>query len=247
MGQCRSVIPPGTLPLTFRVEGIEPGGKEWAEATPDERREFWKIAGRIASEVKQRELRAGLDYAGRRMKPVKPRKARYRSGARLDGDPLMPHRALSRTRQLLRHVVTAAGLTFYWAAGWGRILDYHRRGACLMRNGRSVGRLPVRNVFGISPEGRKEIARRARSAWLAGVMPETQDGLINPGGLSVDLPFDPKRRVSFDRERYLAPGVRLVRSKATTRDVNPETGIEGAASGNYRIQIDWKKRRRFAR
>lgn len=250
MRTCRSVIAPGTLPLSFDVPGIEPkADPDWREADQARRLEFWTIAGRIAQEVKLREIQAGLDYAGRKLKPVQPRKARYASGARLDGEPLTPHRGLSRTRRLLRYMVKkTGGLTFYWANGWGQVLDYHRRGACLKRGGRVIGRLPVRNVFGISPKGRKEIADRALAAWKSGRRPKPAVHFLTaPSGLSIDLPVDPGTGLGLDRERMLAPGVRLVRYQAQARTVNPETGVSGAATPNVRVMIDWSKRRGFAR
>lgn len=247
---CRSVVPPGTLPLWFEVKGIEPkSDPAWKAADKARRLEFWTIAGRIAQEVKQREIQAGLDYAGRKLKPVKPRKARYASGARLDGEPLTPHRALSRTRRLLRYMVKqSGGLTMYWANGWGKILDYHRRGVCLKRGGRVIGRLPVRNVFGISPKGRKEIAERALASWKSGNKAKPANHFLTaPNGLAIDLPVDPEFGLGLDRERFLSEGVRLVRYAAGTRTVNPGTGIAGVATPNVRVMIDWNKRRGFAR
>lgn len=238
---CRSVLPPGSMPLTFRVDGIEPKDDAWAQATPEEKRLFWRNAGVIAMEVKQRELTAGLDYAGRKLRAVQPRRLRYKSGRPLDGEPLMPHRAMSRTRMLLRYMVQATGIVFYWANGWAKILDYHRRGAVLKRHGRCVGRLPVRNVFGISPKGKQEIARRAAAAWRAGqtVKPSSIHPLMPPGGVSVSVPFDPAAKRPTTVEDFLSLGIKVTKSRATHREVNTATGIKGAKTPDVRLKLDW--------
>lgn len=237
MALCRSVLPPGSQPLTFTVTGIEPTNHPmWQK--PIERQRFWTVAGAIAMEVKQRELTAGLDHAGKPLKPVKPRRLRYQSGKRLDGAPLMPHRALSRTRRLLRYIVQATQIVFYWEAGWAKILDYHRRGAVLKRRGKCVGRLPVRNVFGISPKGRKEIAERAKTAWIAGLPPERPiDPIMSPRGVSIELPRDKTRPLT--QADFLAMGVKTVVSTAQTRTINTGTQTPGARRTGLRVKVSW--------
>lgn len=220
---CRSVVRPGTLPLTFTPDIATP--PELAKASPERRKEFWRVAARIAMEVKQRELSQGLDHAGRKLKPVRARKLKYRSGQILDGDPLMPHRAMSRTRRLLRTITMGVKVTFYWAMGWARILDYHRRGAMLVRGGKCVGRLPVRNVFGISPKGRSEIARRAAEAWRAGKVPPVQSELTPRGGTSVAIPFDPALKRPTTRADWAKLGVQTMQYDYQNRVVNTGTGF----------------------
>ncbi|CAB5206966.1 hypothetical protein UFOVP184_2 [uncultured Caudovirales phage] len=244
---CKSVVAPGKLPLTFTPDIDTP--PELERATPERRKEFWRSAARIAMEVKQRELSQGLDYAGRKLRPVKPRKLKYQSGHRLDGDPLMPHRAMSRTRRLLRTLTMGVKVTFYWARGWGKIVDYHRRGAAIMRGGKCVGRLPVRNVFGISQKGRDEISRRAAEAWRAGKPAEKPvHQIMSPTGLSVQLPMDPVLKPEPGKQptmdQWLAMGVKVTKSKAKVRDVNADTGISGFASPGVRLQLDWGRRKR---
>ena len=244
---CKSVVAPGKLPLTFTPDIDTP--PELAQATPDRRKEFWKTAARIAMEVKQRELSQGLDHAGRKLRPVKPRKLKYQSGHRLDGDPLMPHRAMSRTRRLLRTLTMGVKVTFYWAMGWGKIVDYHRRGAAIMRGGKCIGRLPVRNVFGISPRGRDEISRRAAEAWRAGkTYSNPRHQIMSPTGISVQLPMDPTLKPKPGKqptlEQWRAMGVRVTESKATVRDVNVDTGISGFVSPGVRLQLDWGRKKR---
>ena len=238
----KSVLAPGSLPLSFLVRDVEPkDDMRWILASSSDRQRFWTLVGSIAQEVKQRELAAGLDYAGRKLRPVKVRKLKYKSGRSLDGEPLMPHRALARTRRLLRYIVQRSQVTFYWAMDWGRILDYHRRGAVLMRSGKAVGRLPVRNVFGISPQGRQEIARRAKQLWLSGQEHKAPPHpLMKPEGVNVAIPFDPAMRRPKTVEDWLALGVNAVRSNSKVRTINPETGIPGVKSSGINIRVDWK-------
>lgn len=238
----KSVLAPGSLPLSFLVKDVEPkDDPRWILASSTDRQRFWTLVGSIAQEVKQRELTAGLDYAGRKLRPVRLRKLKYRSGRILDGEPLMPHRALSRTRRLLRYIVNRSQVTFYWAMDWGRILDYHRRGAVIVRGGKPVGRLPVRNVFGISPQGRKEISQRATQLWLSGLShKQAPHPLMPQQGLSVSIPFDPAMRRPKTVEDWLALGVNAVRSNSKTRTINPATGIPGVKSSGINIRVDWK-------
>lgn len=238
---CKSVLPPGSLPLNFKLDGIEPAKDPlWIKASPQARRRFWTLAARIGMEVKQRELSQGLDYAGRKLKPLKrKRRLKYRSGKRLDGDPLMPHRALSRTRRLLRYITHVSSVTFYWAMDWGRILDYHRRGAMIVRGGKCVGRLPVRNVFGISPKGKQEIAARALAMWHSGEEYKERHQLMAAEGMSIDLPMDPGYRRPKTKAEYAAAGLNVQKVKTTHRTVNVDTGIKGVKTPDVRLIVDW--------
>lgn len=243
---CKSVLPPGSLPLNFKLDGIEPANDPlWARASAESRKRFWKLAGRVAMEVKQRELDQGLDFAGRKLKPLRTkRKLKYKSGRRLDGDPLMPHRALSRTRRLLRYITHARSITFYWAMDWGRILDYHRRGAMIVRAGKCVGRLPVRNVFGISPKGRQEIARRALALWHAGQEYRQTHFLMDPDGMAIRLPMDPGQKKPPAKPKtvkdHAAMGLNVQKVNVTHRTVNAETGIPGVKTPDVRLIVNWK-------
>lgn len=249
MSVCESVPPPGTFPLTFIVSNIEP--PEIAESPPWERSRFWTIVGRIAERVKQDELARGLDRHGRKLRPVKVRKVRFRrSGRVVDGEPLMPHRGLSRTRRLLRYSVLSFGVVFFWANGWARILDYHRRGACLRRKGRIVGKLPVRDVFGISPAGMERIKAEAAMHYRRGTMPEKKiAGNMVDQGLGIEIPMDDTSRqrakgmpaakpiTQWGVEDFLAIGVRAQRSTATVRVSNTATGIPGGRRTGIQIGV----------
>lgn len=239
MQSCTTVPPPGSYPLTFLVKGVEPD--DLRTASDYEKRRFWEIVGIIAERVKQDELQRGLDRHGRKLKPVKYRKVRFRrSGRVIDGEPLMPHRGLSRTRRLLAWTVTTIGVLFYWQNGWAKILDYHRRGACLKRNGRIVGKLPVRDVFGISPAGMNTIRREAQRHWKNGTMPERViAGNMAERGLGIELPADDtaKRRAkgqpeakTFEKwtvEDFLAQSVRAQLDTSRTVTRNTATGVPG--------------------
>lgn len=259
MSICDSVQPPGSLPLTFLVNGIEP--PEIADAPPWDRTRFWSIVAVIAERVKQDELQRGLDRHGRKLKRVRVRKVKFRrSGRVVDGEPLMPHRGLSRTRRLLRYTVTTIGVLFWWGNGWARILDYHRRGACLKRNGKIIGKLPVRDVFGISPKGIERIKAEAAMHWRNGTMPEKKiSGEMADTGLGIELPFDntatrqakgqgkAKPIGQWTQFDFLAAGVNVVRSNAQTRTVNTATGTKGLRDTGFEIGTTFKKGFKFAK
>ena len=255
MSTCDSVNPPGTFPLTFMVSGIEP--PDVADSPPDARSRYWSIVGRIAERVKQDELSKGLDRHGRRLRPVKVRRVKFRrSGRVVDGEPLMPHRGLSRTRRLLRYSVMTFGVVFYWANGWAKILDYHRRGACLRRKGRIVGKLPVRDVFGISPAGIERIKAEADRHWRNGTMPEKKiAGNMVDQGLGIEVPMDDTRKqrakgmpdaktfTKWTAEDFLAQGVQAVRYESKNRVIN--TGTSPSTGGRTGIFIGTSFNRGF--
>ena len=240
---CRSVIPPGKLPLSFSVKDVEPSDDPlWRRATPQQRQRFWTIAGRIANEVKQRELAKGLDYNGVPLRPVSVRLTRYKSGEMLDGPALMPHRAISRTRRLLRYIVQRTQVKFYWAMNWGKILDYHRRGAVLMRGGKCVGRLPVRNVFGISKKGMAEIERRAYLEWTNNIphVPNRIHPVMTQPNLSIDLPRDTGRPQVPSAEQLERMGLRISTAQNKNRIVNAATAPTGPVIQYFDIKDLWK-------
>lgn len=225
MAICRASEPPGSYPLTFLVNGIEPPEQEWKRASQADKVRYWSIAGIIAEKVKQDELQKGLDRHGRRLRPVRYRKVRFRrSGRVVDGEPLMPHRGLSRTRRLLQYTITSVGILFYWQSGWARILDMHRRGACLTRDGRIVGKLPKRDVFGISPAGIEKIRTQSLSYWRRGIMPDKKiHGSMQDTGLAIELPFDNTKPVDKPKAKplnapdFLGAGVKAaIQSAAKT-------------------------------
>lgn len=248
MPLCDSVQPPGSLPLTFLVNGIEP--PEFESAPPWERSRFWQIVAIIAERVKQDELQKGLDRHGRKLRPVRVRKVKFRrSGRVVDGEPLMPHRGLSRTRRLLRYSVMTFGVVFWWANGWARILDHHRRGACLRRNGRIIGKLPVRDVFGISPAGMERIRAEAARHWRSGTMPEKKiAGSMVDQGVGIEIPFDDTRKQrakgmppakpigQWTQADFLAAGVNAVRMEYQTRTTNTATSPTGMKGTGFALQ-----------
>lgn len=239
MSVCSTVPPPGSLPLTFTVSGIEP--PEVADAPPWERSRFWSIVGIIAERVKQDELARGIDRHGRKLRPVKVRKVRFRrSGRVVDGEPLMPHRGLSRTRRLLRYSVLSFGVVFFWANGWARILDFHRRGVCLRRKGRIVGKLPVRDVFGISPAGMERIKAEAARHWRNRTMPEKKiAGNMVDQGVGIEVPIDVKQVGKWTKEDFLAAGVNVVRMNNQTRTVNTGTSPTGMKGTGFAVKVNW--------
>ncbi|HWE39525.1 MAG TPA: hypothetical protein VG406_23450 [Isosphaeraceae bacterium] len=171
------VVPPGVA-TTFRLDAravAPPPGLDEARS-----RAFWRLVRDVALAVKDRELAAGLDKDGRELAAVRPRRPRYRSGRRLDGPPLMPHRALSRTRRLLRGRADARGVTFSWARGWGRILGYHAAG--------QVRGAPDRDVIGLSRAGRALVAATALRRWAGKYGPPRTPALDLPRDLAAPAP-----------------------------------------------------------
>jgi hypothetical protein len=247
------------MPLTFLIKGVEP--PDYDRLTQAQRARFWSIVGIIAERVKQDELQRGIDRHGRKLKPVRVRRIKFRrSGRVVDGEPLMPHRSLSRTRRLLNWTVTSIGVLFYWSNGWAKILDYHRRGACLKRNGRIVGKLPVRDVFGISPAGMDRIRREAWRHWENGTMPERKiAGEMTDQGLGIELPFDStatkqvkgqgkaKPIEKWTVEDFLAAGVRAELSNATSRITNTGTSVTGTRRTGIAIGTTFHKGFKFAK
>ena len=253
MATCSAVPPPGTYPLTFLVKDVEhPDYRDFNQA---ERARFWSIVGIIAERVKQDELQRGIDRHGRKLKPVRVRKVKFRrSGRIVDGEPLMPHRGLSRTRRLLQWTVTSIGVLFYWQNGWAKVLDYHRRGACLKRNGRIVGKLPKRDVFGISPAGMNRIRAESWRHWDNGTMPDRKiAGEMTDQGLGIELPADntATKRVKgqgkakpFDQwtvQDFLSAGVSAQLSTAKSRITNTATSVPGTKRTRIEIGVDWNK------
>lgn len=169
----------------IRIEGIEPTDERWRRSAPALRQEFWKIVGKIALAVYDRQVAAGLDRNGRPMKRVQIKdRPRFQSGKHVDGPPLTPHRALSRTRRLLTYRSSSTDVVLHWKKEWGTILLFHADGPLHNKN------LPVRDVIGIAPSGMAEIERVALGWWRTGKLPDyvRNDNLMR--GTSVDVPYD---------------------------------------------------------
>lgn len=145
------------------LEGLFPA-EPWGRASSRDRAAAMRFARDSAEGLLKGQVRLGI---GRDGKPLKAVKAASRpDGA--DGKPLDPHYGESRTVRWLRSSAGLAtrGVTLWWSHGWGRILGYHAEGARLMRGGKAVGRLPVRDVRGLSPANERKL-RAACRRWIS--------------------------------------------------------------------------------
>lgn len=135
-----------------------------------DRLNYWRKAGEAAAGLKDDELRRGLDRHGREMTRISNYTRLHRRSAmgvaEPAGPPLTPAYGLSRTRSLLRWKPYLDRVVFYWdfdiniGDSWGVILGYHRSGA--------DGRLPKRDVIGLSARARNQARREADKWWAAG-------------------------------------------------------------------------------
>lgn len=148
---------------TYRIRGIAPPD------LPSERSVrlmFYSWVVEIGLRVKDRELAQGLDAKGKPLRPISPQtRKRRRSAMTPDGrgdpsaPPLMPARALSRTRSLLAGRATEDAAVFYWrfdpftGNSWGAVLAIHRRKG--------------RDVIGLSPKGVARVQALAWERWRA--------------------------------------------------------------------------------
>jgi hypothetical protein len=134
---------------------------------PEEiRRMWWGWVVEFGLKVKDAELARGLDKDGEDLKRIRPRTRKYRRSAMTPsgkGDPnappLMPARALSRTRSLLAGRALSTHAEFYWrfdaftGESWGKVLAIHARKG--------------RDVIGISPKGLARVKALAWERWAA--------------------------------------------------------------------------------
>lgn len=152
--------------FAFRISGVEPRDAEWRKAGPELRREFWRAVVAIGLVVKDEELARGLDRHGVPMVPIAPYTRMHRKSAMGYADPnappLTPAYGPSRTRSLLAGRAGKNYAEFYWrfdavmGKHWGRVLGYHRAGA---------GRLPKRDVIGLSPASLTTVRHKAQVWW----------------------------------------------------------------------------------
>lgn len=155
----------------FTIRGIAPPE---LRGRPDEvRLIFWSFVLDATLGTKDRELAQGLDKDGRPLRPISAYTRAHRRSMMTPtgrGDPsappLMPGRALSRTRSLLTGRAFADRCEIYWRYdpftydSWARVL----------RAQRSRGR----DVIGLSPAGLATVTAaswRAFRAWAATGMP----------------------------------------------------------------------------
>ncbi len=168
---------------SFAISGIEPGDVRRAPV-PD-RQAFWEAVSEFVADAKQAELAAGLDRFGSPMTPIAESTRKHRKSAMGTADPnappLTPAYGASRTRSLFTAEPNPGlnGVDCYWeddsetGDSWGVILGYHRDGN---------DRLPVRDVFGLSPKSLSMITRRS-ALWWAGYLQGQSPTGGTPAGL----------------------------------------------------------------
>lgn len=140
----------------------------WRTASLSLRLEARREAVRLGLEVKDAELAAGLDRSGRPLAAISQRTRENRRSAMGTADPnappLTPAYGLSRTRSLLDARIEGDSILFFWRVDpvtgqhWGRTLGYHRDGK---------GRLPVRDVIGLSAQSKAIWQARMAAWWTA--------------------------------------------------------------------------------
>ena len=147
------------MATSYKIRGIEP--PDLATQPKDIKTMFWQWVVEFGLRVKDRELAQGLDRDGNPLRAISARTRKYRRSAMTPsgkGDPsappLMPARALSRTRSLLAGRALSTHAEFYWrfdaftGQSWGEVLKIHARKG--------------RNVIGLSDQG---VARVRNLAW----------------------------------------------------------------------------------
>jgi hypothetical protein len=152
-------------PAKFEVRDIEPAGDPvWQGAGEAVHRAFWRAVVAFALKAKDEELSRGLDRYGKPLAPIAASTRKYRKSAMGAADPsdppLMPAGGVSRTRLNLTGRGFADHAEFYWTDGWGKILRYHALG-----RGR-YGRIPVRDVIGLSPESLRKVRGWSLGWWI---------------------------------------------------------------------------------
>lgn len=150
---------------TFIVSGIEPFD---LAIEPDVvKLWYWGQVVALVLKAKDDELSKGLDRFGNRMASISERTRKHRRSAMgpadPDAPPLTPAYGLSRTRSLFTGLPRLEYAEFGWnydvhtGASWGDILWYHAQGE---------GRLPVRDVLGLSPNSLAWVKREASKRWM---------------------------------------------------------------------------------
>jgi hypothetical protein len=185
---------PLTDPNAFRVENIDPPDADFRKASQATRMKYYTRVGHFAATAKDRDLAAGLDKNGHRLRPItaETRKARQRwdyspmGQASPNAPPLMATYDKSRTRSLLRWKAYDGFVLFFWAYDvhtgrpWGEILNYHREGK---------RPLPKRDVIGLSATSLATVKRQAFGWWrgVAGVDEGAERDrirrVVGPGGV----------------------------------------------------------------
>ena len=224
----------------FLVENIEPRMDPWWPLAGEQtHRAFWRAVVSFVLETKDLSLSKGLGRDGRPLKPISAYTRRHRKSEMGTPDPsappLTPAHGLSRTRAWLTGRAFPTHAEFFWKGGWGRILDYHRRGA---------GHLPIRDVIGLSYQDLVKVQRLANGWWLnwkKGTRVETQAEQFEflapaavkvqpaPGKVAVVLP--PPRKIAvvgstdFENMTFgIGPGSGIERARAAL-DAGYHTGF----------------------
>jgi len=175
------------ISTAFELRGIEPAADwVWQAAGESVHRDFWREVVRLAKLAKDRELKAGLDRYGNPLAPLAESTREHRRSemgtADPDAPPLTPAYGLSRTRVWFDGRAFANHAEFFWRGGWGRILHFHRVGA---------GRLPVRDVIGLS-RGSEAWVRAQAARWWS----QRRDNLVadfDTGRIAATLRLQPGR------------------------------------------------------
>jgi hypothetical protein len=147
---------------TIEASDVAPtGDPTWAAAGPDVRRAFWRAVVAYGLKAHDEQTAAGLDRFGAPLRPIRPATRRNRRSEMGPADPnappLTPAYAVSRTRLNLTGRAEEDRAVFGWTDGWGRILVYHAQGR---------GRLPVRDVIGLSPASVRKVRGWAAGWWI---------------------------------------------------------------------------------
>ena len=192
---------------SFTIQGIEP--PDFQLRPERAQRAFWKTVVAIALVVKDEELAAGKGVNGRPLKPISAYTRKHRKSwtgvADPNAPPLTPAYAASRTRFLLDGRALKDRAEFFWrddpitGKHWGRILGYHRDGA---------GRLPVRDVIGISRGGLTRVRKEAWKDWEKIKRGEDARARVKRG---LSVPQAPARievtgRIDLQHAVYSTPG-----------------------------------------
>jgi hypothetical protein len=216
-------------PNYFTVAGLEPIHEHsWYVATQAQKAAYMRVCRTLILIEWDKQTAAGLDKDGNRLAPIKQSTRERRHSAMGPADPnappLQPAHELSRTRSLVDARIVGLTVQVYWkfdpvsGKRWGTILNYHRRGA---------GHLPVRDVFGLSPEARQRVLQAAY-LWWAGYAK----------GLPVVMPIRPRpgkagRKPVAIQPRYVPqkPPARPIIQKAVNISIGGDiytTSAEGA-------------------
>lgn len=148
----------------FTIKGIAPSDlKDY----PGLELQFWQFVVALGLKQKDRELAAGLNIKGKPLSPpISERTRKHRKSVMTPtgkGDPsappLMPGRALSRTRSLLSGAASESEARFFWR------FDPHTGDSWAATLQTIADRWPGRDVIGLSPAAEKRVRVQAWNLW----------------------------------------------------------------------------------